>query len=112
MTFDKKVQSAKRCFWASQQQNILTMYRSDTRQFWKKIGQIGAGSDRSNQIPREIILDDGSISSDPNSVLNKWKQDVQGLLNPGAMSHTEVNAKQISLNIDPATYCIPDMQFR
>ena len=80
--FDRKVQSAKRCFWKDEQQRLLNMYTGDTKNFWKKIGQIGAGSERSKDIPIEIIQEDGTTSKDPTVVLEKWKHEYHNLLNP------------------------------
>ena len=80
--FDRKVQSAKRCFWHEEQQKLVDGYTGDTKNFWKRIGKIGAGNERIKGTPLEIIQEDGTVSKDPSIVLEKWKCGYQGLLNP------------------------------
>ena len=52
-----------------------------SRDFWKSFGQIGIQSSRKRQIPWEVVTDDNSISVDHNTVLEKWKNDFETLLN-------------------------------
>ena len=44
-------------------------------------GKIGIQSSRKRQIPWEVVTDDNSISVDHNTVLEKWKNDFETLLN-------------------------------
>ena len=39
--FDREVQGAKRKYWRKQQDKLLTLHNSDSKQFWKSIGNIG-----------------------------------------------------------------------
>ena len=51
--------------------------------FWKTIGKLGVGQCRKQQIPMEVVLEDGSISIKHLDILNKWKNDFSSLLNGG-----------------------------
>ncbi|CAC5403302.1 unnamed protein product [Mytilus coruscus] len=78
--FDKNVQQAKRRYWYKLQDD-LTSSCDHPKEFWRKIGKIGIGAERQRNIPMEIQLDDGSVSTDLISVLNKWKNDFSSMLN-------------------------------
>ncbi|CAG2223305.1 unnamed protein product [Mytilus edulis] len=78
--FDKNVQQAKRRYWYKMQDD-LTSSCDNPKEFWRKIGKIGIGAERQRNIPMEIKLEDGSVSTDPISVLNKWKNDFSSMLN-------------------------------
>ena len=79
-SFDKAVQKAKRQFWYSLQDELLNSCENP-KEFWRKIGKIGVGSDRRNIIPMEVKLDDGSIVCDKKIVLDKWKNEFSNMLN-------------------------------
>jgi hypothetical protein len=49
------------------------------RNFWIKIDKIGIGKERKAGPPMEVILDDGTKTSDREEVLNKWKCDYENL---------------------------------
>ena len=51
------------------QDDLLSSCKSDPNEFWKKIGKVGVGTDRSKNIPMEVKLDNGSVSNDVNDVL-------------------------------------------
>lgn len=53
----------------------------DQNRFWKSIGKIGVHKSRDQDIPLEVINQDGSTSTSINEVLNKWRADFSGLLN-------------------------------
>ena len=67
-SFDKKVQQCKRQYWYKIQDDLENKYENP-KEFWLKIGNIGIGSERQRNIPMEITLSDGSISTDPDLVL-------------------------------------------
>ncbi|VDI43282.1 Hypothetical predicted protein [Mytilus galloprovincialis] len=62
-------------------QDDLTSSCDNPKEFWRKIGKIGIGAERQRNIPMEINLEDGSVSTDPISVLNKWKNDFSSVEN-------------------------------
>ena len=53
----------------------------DQSRFWKSIGKIGVHNAKVDNIPMEVINQDGSTSTCTIDVLNKWKQDFSSLLN-------------------------------
>ena len=70
--FDKRVNRDKRQHWYTVQEGLV--HNTDNpKEFWRKIGKIGVGSERRNKIPMEVKLSDASVSNDKNIVLNKWK---------------------------------------
>jgi hypothetical protein len=74
------VRKAKRKYWYEMQQQILKIHTTNKSEFWKKIGQLGVGQARQD-IPLEIVTDDGTISADRTEVIGVWKNHFQGLLN-------------------------------
>jgi len=70
--FDKYVQKAKRQYWAKQQTDLMNTC-NDRTNFWKTIGKVGVGNERKRNIPMEVVTEDGSVKTDLDSVLNKWK---------------------------------------
>lgn len=78
--FDKAVQSSKRCFWRQQQDNIQELETSDPKAFWQQVKKLGVANERRQVIPWEVLLPDGSASTDKDVVLDTWKQDFAGLL--------------------------------
>ncbi|CAG2184688.1 unnamed protein product [Mytilus edulis] len=80
--FDKLTQKYKRQYWYRCQEELVNFSDNDTNQFWRRIGQIGIGNERQMRIPNEVTLDDGTISNNLETVLNKWKSSFHSLLNP------------------------------
>ena len=67
----------------------------DKNEFWKKIGTIGVGNERNKSIPMEVVCEDGSTSTDPSVVLEKWKTSFETLFNAGV---TETNVTDMIQN--------------
>jgi hypothetical protein len=79
--FDTEVQKAKRRHWYSIQEELLYDCNVDQSNFWKSFSKIGIGFSRKQLIPHEIVLDDGTTSTDINDILAKWKYDFSSLFN-------------------------------
>ncbi|XP_052808975.1 uncharacterized protein LOC128237452 [Mya arenaria] len=79
--FDRQVQRAKRLYWFTLQTQLLDECKVDSSKFWKSVGKIGVNVTTSNVIPMEVVMPDGSISNDVNTVLDKWKHDFSSLFN-------------------------------
>lgn len=79
--FDRLVQRAKRQYWYQQQQDILNKHSTDQKDFWRFIGTVGVAEERVPPIPMEVILEDGSVCSDTNTVMNMWQEAFKDLLN-------------------------------
>jgi len=71
--FDTEVQKSKRRHWYNIQNDLLNECNVDQSRFWKSIGRIGFGQSNTKKIPNQVILDDGSLSSDVDVVLSKRK---------------------------------------
>ena len=78
--FDRNAQKAKRQYWHTMQEELVNS-QGNPKEFWRKIGKIGVGNERQNNIPMEITLSDGSICDDKNIVMDKWKNDFADILN-------------------------------
>ena len=57
------------------------METSDQKSFWKEIGKIGIGQERKKEIPCEVKLINGEVSSKLDDVLEVWKTGFENLLN-------------------------------
>ena len=80
--FDRKVQFFKGQQWKRSQFELIDSCNNDTEEFWKKIGRLGVGFERKQNIPMEIKKDNGSISNNINDIKLKWKTHFCDLLNP------------------------------
>jgi hypothetical protein len=65
-------------------QRIDNLEQTDTlpKQFWKEIGRISVGQERRKHLPMEIVLPDGSISRDTDTVLSGWEKSFSTMFNP------------------------------
>ena len=77
--FDREVQRAKRAYWRTMQNDLLHECNTDNINFWNTIGKIGVGINKPKTIPMEIVLDDGSVSTNIDDILSKWKSDFSAL---------------------------------
>jgi ABC-type uncharacterized transport system ATPase component len=83
------VQKCKRQYWYRSQEELIRLSDIDSKQFWRKIGKNGIGNQRQLNIPNEVTLDDGSITDNSDTVLNKWKNCCQALLNLNVDSNSD-----------------------
>ena len=51
------------------------------RDFRKTIGRTGVADDRNQKIPFAVYNEEGSLNTDPKSVLQKWKHDFEKMYN-------------------------------
>ena len=63
------------------QTDIEQLETSDQKSFLKEIGKIGKGQDRKKEIPFEVKLINGEVSSKLDDVLEVWKTGFENLLN-------------------------------
>ena len=61
---------------------IQNLDTSNSKDFWKRIGKIGVGKERQNQISIEVILSSGEVSCNTKVILELWRKHFQDLLNP------------------------------
>ncbi len=100
--FDRLVQRAKRMYWFKCQVDLLETVDNNPNEFWKSIGKVGIVQDKRKCIPMEVVLDDGTVSNNLQTVMNKWKHDFSSLLNVNHSDqfgvHPDINAHA---NVDP-----------
>ena len=81
-SFDKLLRQEKRRYQQRKQDELLTLSAgSNTKEFWRKIGQLGIANERRNMIPVEVMTNDGSYSNDIDIVFETWKSKYQELYN-------------------------------
>ena len=73
-------------------QNELVNSKGNPKEFWRKIGKIGVGSERRNTIPMEVKINDGSICNDKNVVLDKWKNYFSNMVNKNYSNNIDINS--------------------
>ena len=61
--------------------DLIAAQNLDQREFWKKIGSIGVANARQSTIPLQVESENGSITNDIPTVLQKWKNDFSNLFN-------------------------------
>ena len=80
-SFDQAVQRAKRHHWQNKQEELLNL-NGDSASFWTAIGKIGIAEERKTVIPFEVYDNDGNITNEYDTVMNRWKNDFRDLFNP------------------------------
>ena len=79
--FDKCVQKSKRSFWRKRQDEIVQS-QNNPREFWKKVNNLGVCSGRKrNNIPHEVLDENGDVITDSQLVMTKWQNDFSHLYN-------------------------------
>ena len=63
------------------QNEMVNAAENNPTDFWKTIGRAGVRNNRKNDIPMEIINDNGEVVKDRNLVFDKWKTVFSDLLN-------------------------------
>ncbi|CAG2213498.1 unnamed protein product [Mytilus edulis] len=86
-------------------QEELSNSCGNPKEFWRKIGKIGVGSERQNYIPMEVKLDNGHISSDKDEVLNKWKCDFSNMFNRNDDSDVNICENDVDVLYDDMLDC-------
>ena len=79
--FNRECQKAKHIHLKSKQNDLEQLLLENNTQFWREIGKISIGNERRKNIPLEVVLPDGSISSDTATILQTWKDEFCKLLN-------------------------------
>ena len=101
--FDKLVQRRKRTYWFEMQNEILYNASNNQNEFWKSIGRVGIRDNRRNEIPMEIVDQNGSVITDSNTVFDKWRSDFCDLLNPNDDEEPDFDRIDVMQNADNIT---------
>ena len=80
---------AQRQYNIEQRQCIDTLRTDNPREIWNEIDKLGPERPHQNT-PESVKLSDGTITVDPDIVLQRWKDDFQSLYNsPRGTENTE-----------------------
>ena len=113
--FDRDVQRTKRRYWVQLQNEMVSSLDANPREFWKTIGRTGVADNRNQKIPFEVNTEEGSISTDPKIVLQKWRQDFEKMYNLKASCNNDheinfqgpSNTCENQSNPDVSDFCRP-----
>ena len=72
--FDKEYKRQKRLYQKTKQVEISHLNTENPKEFWSEINKLEPKR-TNNNIPMEIIDNDGNIVNDIDTVLNKWEQE-------------------------------------
>ena len=98
--FDKNCQQTKRQYWYRSQDELLNIQNKGPREFWKNISKIGVSNERQKSIPMEVVLEDGSICTDTDIILNTWTTAYENLLNCDDVVNLNDNMSNNILDVD------------
>ena len=76
--FDREYRRDKRTYMSTYQTELSHLRNSNPKKFWNEISNLGPQK-KYKQIPQEVILDDGKVTSNLNEVLEKWENDYKNL---------------------------------
>ena len=83
--FNRLVRQKKRNYWRNQRVRLLLGQKKHLRKFWKDVKGLGLSSTTpKSTLPFEVILEDGSVSSNEKHVMHKWYTAFKSLLNPSS----------------------------
>jgi hypothetical protein len=70
---------------------LIEHAKSNSKQFWKKIGTLGVANDRNSGIGRSVKLEDGSISYKPNDIQTMWHSEFKSLFEDNQQQTFDTN---------------------
>ena len=76
--FDKEYRRQKRIYLANNQAKLCELKTHDPKKFWEEISKVGPKNNKA-QIPKELVLQDGTVTSDINVILKKWENNYKRL---------------------------------
>ena len=76
--FDKCLRNTERNYFRAFGNDIEAINTRNPKEFWNKIKQLGP---QKSNISDQVLLDDGSLTKDKNTVFQKWVNDFKGLYN-------------------------------
>ena len=85
--FDRVYRKEKRKYLSSFQAELFQLKYHNPKKFWEEISNLGPQK-KQKEIPHEVVLNDGTVTSNINEILQKWENDYKNLLN----THTSVNS--------------------
>ena len=86
--FDRAYRKEKRQYLSGYQSKLSDLKTKDPKKFWQEISNLGPNQKKDN-IPQEVILNDGNITSNIKEILHKWETDYKKLFDVEiAYNHT------------------------
>ncbi len=82
--FDQEYKKQKRKYYREKQLNIENINTKNPREFWRLISNIGPCKKKPNNIPLEVLLENGEVIKDVPTVLNTWKEKYKDLFKEAA----------------------------
>ena len=84
------------------------MCDANDNNFWKTMGNVGIQSERKSVLPYDIMLQNGVMSGDKNTVLDRWKKHFSDLLNVHKSSEVmhDIDSNMVSENDLIATHLL------
>ena len=70
--FDRVYRRKKRKFQHDKLLHIKALETNDPAKFWEAIKRLGP-KNKFGEIPSEVVLEDGSVSNDPDVVMDEWR---------------------------------------
>ena len=77
--FDRTLKRCERQFRHSFCVEVENMTTSNPNEFWEKIKKLGPR--KTQRIPMEVYGEDGTVLTDDETILNKWKTEFQNIYN-------------------------------
>ena len=100
-TFDGLNRRKKRKYITEEQRKLEKLLDSQNKtHFWKSIGKVGIVNDRKPNIPWAITDENGNIKTDRDSVLNKWRDDLQTFFTSDSTNTEPFNEKNFYDNLN------------
>ena len=100
--FDRQYRKEKRKYLSGYQAKLCELKTNDPKKFWNEISNLGPKSKKS-RIPKDVILEDGKITTDIGEILQKWEKDHRELFASNTAENSEsgnfVNRVKETLNI-------------
>ena len=75
--FDRQYRKEKRKYLSGYQTKLYELKTNDPKKFWNEISNLGPKSKKS-RIPKEVILEDGKITTDIGEILKKNGKKITG----------------------------------
>ena len=92
--FHKLLKSTERNYFRGFGNTLETINTKNPKEFWNKIKKLGP---QKSNISDQVLLDDGSLTSDKNTVFQKWVNDFKGLYNKDVEDNNDIKYNIIQL---------------
>ena len=103
-TFDRLNRKFKRKYQTHERQKLEDkLCETNQRDFWKSIGKLGVANERKPCIPMAVVDENGTVNTNRNDVLNKWKADFHSLFRRNFGAEIELDSDDFNTETDVST---------